>query len=93
MKWLNRQTAFLVCFLLTWGKNISAFQCDVIPEGIKGERSKDDIGRYRIEISGNAEAYVPGEQYTSKSVILKSNILYFSMTNVYVLIKKNSYVL
>lgn len=70
MRWENTRTLFLICFLLARGKNNAAFQCDLTPEGIKAERFQEDIGRYRIEISGNAEAYVPGEQYTSKQTSL-----------------------
>lgn len=66
MRWENKRTIFLICFLLVRGENNAPPHCDLAPEGMTGERYREDIGRYRIEISGNAEAYVPGEQYTSK---------------------------
>lgn len=66
MRRSNTRTIFLICFLLARGENNATYHCDLGPEGMKGERFKEDIGRYRIEISGNAEAYIPGEQYTSK---------------------------
>ncbi|KAG5886702.1 hypothetical protein JTB14_015767 [Gonioctena quinquepunctata] len=36
----------------------------MIPEGVTAPRYKEDLGRYKIEISGNPDSYVPGEQYT-----------------------------
>lgn len=41
-------------------------RCDMIPEGVTAPRCKENLDRYKIEISGNPESYIPGEQYTSK---------------------------
>lgn len=40
-------------------------RCDMIPEGVTSPR-KVNSGRYKIDISGNQETYVPGDQYTGK---------------------------
>lgn len=42
----------------------TSLRCDLTPAGIVAERTRKDVGRYSIEISGNPETYVPGEQYT-----------------------------
>ncbi|CAG9820229.1 unnamed protein product [Phaedon cochleariae] len=39
-------------------------RCDMIPEGVTSPRYKEDLGRYKIDISGDPDSYVPGEQYT-----------------------------
>ncbi|CAG9857851.1 unnamed protein product [Phyllotreta striolata] len=38
-------------------------RCDMIPEGVTSPKQKQNT-RYKIEISGNPEYYIPGEQYT-----------------------------
>ncbi|KAL1505585.1 hypothetical protein ABEB36_005116 [Hypothenemus hampei] len=45
-------------------QNDIGLRCDMIPEGVTSPKSSEDIGRYKIEISGNPESYVPEEQYT-----------------------------
>lgn len=42
---------------------VVALRCDRTPEAAQGLRSTSD-GRFHIEVSGNPETYVPGEQYT-----------------------------
>lgn len=37
----------------------------MIPEGVTSPR-KVNSGRYKIEISGNQETYMPGDQYTGE---------------------------
>ncbi|XP_050307769.1 spondin-1 isoform X2 [Anthonomus grandis grandis] len=39
-------------------------RCDMIPEGVTAPKSIQDVDRYKIEVSGSPDAYVPGEQYT-----------------------------
>ncbi|CAG9762897.1 unnamed protein product [Ceutorhynchus assimilis] len=39
-------------------------RCDMIPEGVTAPKCTEDFSRYKIDISGNPESYVPGEQYT-----------------------------
>lgn len=58
---------FVLCLLLE-GLNCTdiGLRCDMIPEGVTAPRCTEDLDRYRIEISGNPESYIPGEQYTSK---------------------------
>lgn len=58
------RSLFLICLLITEGRTV--LRCDLTPSGIIAERTRKDVGRYRIEISGNPESYVPGEQYTGK---------------------------
>lgn len=57
-------TASLYGFLVS-GSSIG-LRCDMIPEGVTAPKCKEDLGRYHIDISGNPESYVPGEQYTGK---------------------------
>lgn len=56
----------LITLLLTATGNATSLRCDLTPAGIVAERTRKDVGRYSIEISGNPETYVPGEQYTGK---------------------------
>lgn len=44
-------------------------RCDRTPDGVTGPPTPAD-GKFILEISGNPETYVPGEQYTSKRKIL-----------------------
>ncbi|XP_066257165.1 spondin-1 isoform X2 [Euwallacea similis] len=39
-------------------------RCDMIPEGVTAPKSQEGLNRYKIEISGNPESYVPEEQYS-----------------------------
>ncbi|XP_048525881.1 spondin-1 [Dendroctonus ponderosae] len=39
-------------------------RCDMIPEGVTAPKCAEQIDRYKIEISGNPDTYVPNEQYT-----------------------------
>lgn len=43
-------------------------RCDRTPDNNPHPKTQTD-GRFRIEISGSPESYVPGEQYTGKSYI------------------------
>lgn len=58
----------LLLLLCTLYLSVTAgpLRCDLTPEGITTERDQNDVGRYRIEISGSPESYVPGEQYTGE---------------------------
>lgn len=58
---------FLNCLLFKATVCNIGLRCDMIPEGVTAPRCKEDLGRYKIEISGNPDSYLPGEQYTSKS--------------------------
>lgn len=40
-------------------------RCDMIPEGVTSPR-KINSGRYKIDVSGNQETYIPGDQYTGR---------------------------
>lgn len=66
-------TVFL-CLLISGGK--TSLRCDLTPAGIVAERTRKDVGRYSIEISGNPEAYVPGEQYTGAKSSLTIKIAF-----------------
>lgn len=56
----------LIALLLIAAGRSASLRCDLTPAGILAERTRKDVGRYSIEISGNPETYVPGEQYTGK---------------------------
>lgn len=58
----------MVLVLIAAGSSVS-LRCDLTPAGILAERTRKDVGRYSIEISGNPDTYVPGEQYTSKQAL------------------------
>lgn len=58
----------LIALLLVATGRTASLRCDLTPAGIVAERTRKDAGRYSIEISGNPETYVPGEQYTGKQV-------------------------
>lgn len=64
MKPLLPAALLFTCFLAL--AISSSLRCDLTPAGITAERTRKDVGRYRIEISGNPEAYVAGEQYTGE---------------------------
>lgn len=50
---------------LTLVKLSNCLRCDRTPEGTRTPRTQTGHN-YVIEISGNPDTYVPGEQYTSK---------------------------
>lgn len=65
MKKSYNTTLMLLLFVsLSITRGRTSLRCDLTPAGIVAERTRKDVGRYNIEISGNPETYVPGEQYT-----------------------------
>lgn len=40
----------------------------MIPEGVTAPKCAEEIDRYKIDISGNPDTYVPNEQYTGKQI-------------------------
>nr|CAH7757582.1 unnamed protein product [Callosobruchus chinensis] len=64
-----RELIILLCLFLHAVICDIGLRCDMIPEGVVAPRYKQDLGRYKIEVSGNPDAYVPGEQYTGGYLI------------------------
>lgn len=57
--------SFLFTLLLLLVERSISLRCDRTPEGARTPRTQTGHN-YVIEISGNPDTYVPGEQYTSK---------------------------
>lgn len=50
-------------------------RCDRTPDNNPHPKTQSD-GRFRIEISGSPESYVPGEQYTGKSLFINKTHIF-----------------
>ncbi|KAK9886878.1 hypothetical protein WA026_019136 [Henosepilachna vigintioctopunctata] len=55
---------FTICTIVLCLIHGGNLECAKLPEGITSHSSTQDAVRYEIEISGNPETYVEGEQYT-----------------------------
>lgn len=56
---------FLLNILCRTATGNIVLRCDMIPEGVTAPR-KGGSGKFTIDIPGNQETYIPGEQYTGK---------------------------
>lgn len=70
----------LALYSLSWSVlQVNSMRCDRIPEGVVGLPSKPH-GIYKLEISGNPDNYVPGDEYTGEivEVIEITTVRYFN---------------
>lgn len=64
-----------VCFVvIVYETQVSdALKCDRQPEGTSAIRSPAD-GRFKLRILGEPDRYIPGENYTSKSIFIATAV-------------------
>lgn len=59
-----KQSVITALLILTW-LDVSSAGCYRKPQGASGDRSPVDEN-YQIQIDGNPNTYIPGQQYNSK---------------------------
>lgn len=68
--WLLTMLIHTILFSVLHSTHLTGIglRCDMIPEGVTAPKCAEEIDRYKIDISGNPDTYVPNEQYTGKKI-------------------------